>query len=248
MKREDFGMAKDVVRAAFGERGLSLSEDMTADEWRQVGSALYQADTKLQWAVGDWWAFGERRYGEGREIAEEIGFKYSYLANCAWVARRFEISRRRENLTFAVHQDVAAFSAPEADEILDDVEQSGLTSRALRKIIRKRDPDPEAEAEIPYRRRKACDLYLAIIQEIRDRMAETGLTMTECDERTGFHEGYTAHVLTPDTPTGRQARWEMLQCLIDVLWPEGFTLSIEPMGVEAADREERRAASSCSYA
>ena len=44
---------------------------------------------------------------------------YQACADCAWVAAKFETSRRREVLSFEHHRIVAKLSSEEADELLD---------------------------------------------------------------------------------------------------------------------------------
>jgi hypothetical protein len=70
-------------------------------------------------------------------------------------------------------------------------------------------------------------LYRAVIAEVRRQIALRGWTMWQCDERSGVQEGYTAKALHPDTPSGRQSRWETLQLLVDALFPGGLTVRIQ---------------------
>lgn len=54
--------------------------------------------------------------------------------------------------------------------------------------------------------------------EVRKRINALGWPMWMCDERSDLPAGYTAKALHPDTDSGRQARWETLQKLIDGLY------------------------------
>jgi hypothetical protein len=65
----------------------------------------------VSWWLGDWWAFGEARYGERKAIVDAKGWEgpvYQTCADAAMVCRKFETSRRREDLTFNHHREVAA--------------------------------------------------------------------------------------------------------------------------------------------
>jgi hypothetical protein len=58
------------------------------------------------WAIGDWWAFGEHRYGERAAIVkseEWEGPAFQTCMNAAWVCRRFETSSREEVLSYRTH-------------------------------------------------------------------------------------------------------------------------------------------------
>jgi len=90
--------------------GLSLPEDLDCDQWLDVGLALGRVKGVLMWAVGDWWAFGEHRYGERAAIVKGEdweGPKFGTCMNAASVCRRFETSRRHEALSFSMHQEIA---------------------------------------------------------------------------------------------------------------------------------------------
>jgi hypothetical protein len=78
------------------------------------------------WWVGDWWAFGEHRYGGRKAVVEAEdweGPSFQTAMNAASIARAFETSRRREVLSFACHVEVASLPAEEADRLLDWCEE-----------------------------------------------------------------------------------------------------------------------------
>jgi len=91
--------------------GLSLPEDLDCEQWLDVGLALGRVKGVLMWAVGDWWAFGEHRYGERAAIVKGEdweGPKFQTCMNAASVCRRFETSCRQEVVSFGFHQEIAA--------------------------------------------------------------------------------------------------------------------------------------------
>jgi hypothetical protein len=64
----------------------------------------------------------EARYGERKAMVEAgdwEGPKYQTCREAAMVCRKFETSRRREDLTFKHHREVAALPPDEADALLD---------------------------------------------------------------------------------------------------------------------------------
>lgn len=84
--------------------------------------------------IGDWWAFGDHRYGERAAVAAAGLFPLSFstVANAAVVCRMLETSRRREHLGWSHHVEVAPIARlnPDlADEILDRAEREGMIRR-----------------------------------------------------------------------------------------------------------------------
>jgi hypothetical protein len=72
------------------------------------GALLGKIERSVSWWLGDWWAFGEARYGERKAIVEAEDWEGPVYQTCrdpAWVASRFELSRRKDNLTFKHHAE-----------------------------------------------------------------------------------------------------------------------------------------------
>ena len=61
-----------------------------------------------QWAIGDWLNDGKRHYGDGlyKQAAEMLGMEDATLRNFASLADRFELSLRRDNLSYGHHKEV----------------------------------------------------------------------------------------------------------------------------------------------
>lgn len=120
------------------ETSLVLPDSLTYDAWEEVGRVLGRMERSVQWWIGDWVRFGERSYGEMYSQAiEETGRDYGTLRNDVWVAERFDLSRRRDNLSFGHHQEVAADPPSIADAWLDQAEAGGWTRDDLRKARRR---------------------------------------------------------------------------------------------------------------
>jgi hypothetical protein len=100
--------------------GLNLPETCSFEEWREIGQKLGRAKRTLQWWIGDWWVHGEHHYGDRIQQVEDFGLSFQTCANYGRVARAFrETSRRRELLSFAHHETVAALKPEDADRLLD---------------------------------------------------------------------------------------------------------------------------------
>jgi hypothetical protein len=91
------------------------------------------------WWLGDWLVFGKKNYADRYQRAiRAAGLSYQTLRNYAWVARRFELSRRRSTLTFQHHAEVASLLGEEQDALLDLAERHMWTTKQLRQAIRER--------------------------------------------------------------------------------------------------------------
>ncbi len=72
--------------------------------------------------------------------------------------------------------------------------------------------------------------YRSLALQFKARIRQLGLTMLEVDARGGLPEGYTAKALHPDSNTGRQAQYQNLQILLEVLYgPGGFVMASPPL-------------------
>lgn len=52
--------------------------------------------------------------------------------------------------------------------------------------------------------------------------------MWRCDDLSGVQDGYTAKMLHPDTPSGRQASWPTLDLVMRALFPDGYDIIFKP--------------------
>lgn len=117
---------------------LELPADLPYEQWRGIGETLRGVERSLMWWIGDWLRYGEKRYGETyREAEAATGAAYQTLANAKLVAERVEISRRRENLSWSHHAEVAGVTPAQADALLTRAAAEGLSVRALRQEVGK---------------------------------------------------------------------------------------------------------------
>ena len=64
--------------------------------------------------------------------------------------------------------------------------------------------------------------------EIERRRLELGWPAWQLDDRSGVQDGYSQKMLWADAPSGRRASWDMVQLLVDALFPNGFDVEIRP--------------------
>lgn len=130
-------------------RGLQINGTPTFAEWAAYGQVLWDMRSAIQWAIADWIQYGEHAYGEKyAQAMTETKISYRTLANYVWVATKFPISRRRENLSFSHHQEVAAVSNPAIqDEILDRAATEKLGRDEVRELAKPHKPARPARVQ-----------------------------------------------------------------------------------------------------
>ena len=117
--------------------GIQFNEDLTFEEWDSLGQKIAPIGKSIGFIIGDWINYGENRYGEKYEEAlGRTGLAYQTLLNYSYVARKVEISLRKENLDLHHHLVVAKLKTPEEQQFwLDMAEKHKLGIRRLRKSI-----------------------------------------------------------------------------------------------------------------
>jgi len=137
-----------IPKCEIKKAGLIFDKGITFNEWENIGRLLNQIEGSTQWWIGDWLNHGELKWGEKyKEAEEKTDFDYGYMRNLKLVSKNIELSRRRDKLSFAHHQEVAPFEPGEQDYWLDEAEKNNWTRKELRQQIReskieKADPLP----------------------------------------------------------------------------------------------------------
>jgi len=156
--------------AEFTPVELKLPDDMSLEQWSAVGRRLCRTDQIVKWWLGDWAAFGAgdkerkekdwRKYGKLKEFAEANGIDYGMLRNMAWVSRSIPLSRRRDNVEWSKHQEIAPLPAKDQAKWLAKAEKEELPRAELRRQIRQSGGESNAlQSDGPVIRfaSKSCD-------------------------------------------------------------------------------------------
>lgn len=124
---------------------LTLPGDADEATWLAIGHALAQRDSTASWWWGDWWLADRPEWGDRASFFDDPtwnGPAYSTIRHCAATCRWFEIGRRRPELSFSHHAELARriFPARKCDRLLDwCIAQPGPVSvRMLRDEIERR--------------------------------------------------------------------------------------------------------------
>lgn len=124
-------------RVALTRVSWTAPDDLGLPEWIEQGQRMGVMGRSAGWWVGDWLRFGNAKYGEKYTRAIKItGYDAQTLMNMAWVAARYEISRRREKLSWSHHVEVAALDLLTQERLLNRAEADRMSVRDLRELIR----------------------------------------------------------------------------------------------------------------
>jgi hypothetical protein len=128
--------------ASFSRVALGLPPELHFERWRAIGCSVVGSADASTWWLADWARYGEGAYGARyRDAIAITGLGGQTLRNYAWVAGRFEASRRRDTLSFAHHAEVAALQPGEQDAWLDRAEEGSWSRNELRARIRREGPN-----------------------------------------------------------------------------------------------------------
>ncbi len=125
--------------------GLQIKAKLSYSQWSELVGGLQRAHRSILWLLGDALCWGEDTFGE--EFSQAIS-EYSRGAqyNATWVSRQIEISRRRENLSWSHHAEVAMLDRDEQDRFLQEAIDHGWGVHELRGAVRLfRNPPPKLD-------------------------------------------------------------------------------------------------------
>lgn len=127
----------DVEHVLIPKKGLRLPQKLAFERWLNIGRRLSEVNSSSAWCLGDWLTYGEDAFtGRYRDAIEQTSLDYQTLRNYAWVSRRFGLSRRRDNLSFGHHAEVAALPEPEQEFWLRKAEDHSWSRNRLRREVR----------------------------------------------------------------------------------------------------------------
>jgi hypothetical protein len=142
--------------AALTEVSWAPRRDLRLGDWVRQGHWLGKLGRATGWWLGDWLRYGQARYGDRYRAAAAItGYDAQTLMNMAYVASRFDVSRRRENLSFSHHAELAALPVEEQAGWLERAERGMWSVRDLRAEVRRASRSAES-APFPERSSSVC--------------------------------------------------------------------------------------------
>lgn len=117
--------------------GLNLPHNIDRAGWEQLGIYIGALHNVSRWAIGQWLIEGEQRWGElYAQGMEATGLAYETLTNYANVCRSVAPPRRRTELSFSHHAEVAKLEPDVQEHWLQRAVDEHLSRRDLRELIR----------------------------------------------------------------------------------------------------------------
>lgn len=130
-------LASDLPHGAkISATGLFMPADLDEQQWQAVGSMLVTLNSGIQWALGDWWAYGFHAYGErkSKAIAKKLPYEFGSMMNLGWVARKIPASLRNEALSFSHHVAVAKLEPEDQKKWLDKAAKARPKAWSVKKL------------------------------------------------------------------------------------------------------------------
>jgi hypothetical protein len=116
---------------------LTLPDGLTFSAWQAIGERLRQVRAGSMFWTGDWLNYGERRYGEMyAQALEATDWDYETLRAAKWVAEKVESVRRRTDLSWSHHREVASLTPAKQDKFLDEAVTKNWSRAELRAAVR----------------------------------------------------------------------------------------------------------------
>ena len=118
---------------------LKIDKSISGKEYLKVGDFLKRLDGAIQFWVGDWYlrAYADARFFGGTAYSASLIFPKRYVQNIAYVCKRIESSRRREDVSFSHHQVVAPLKPKEQDFWLEKAAKEDISVMKLRRDIKR---------------------------------------------------------------------------------------------------------------
>lgn len=115
-------------RVVITPTGLMMPDDMTFEEWRDVGAVLTHMESAISWAVADWALMAANRVDYWLPADPDVdlskvefdtkyeqlllltNYSYQTLRDYAWIADSVPVSIRNRHVSFSHHRLVAKYA------------------------------------------------------------------------------------------------------------------------------------------
>lgn len=117
--------------------GAEVDGEPTIEQWYEACGMLQHVQGSVMWVLGDLLNYGEHRFGEMyTQAMEETPYQYQTLVNAKSICGKIQFYRRRENLSFTMHAEVANLPDDDQDRWLSRAEAEGWSTHDLRQEIK----------------------------------------------------------------------------------------------------------------
>lgn len=141
---------------ALDEVSLVITSPIEYERWESLGTFLGSLDRRTRWYLGDWLIYGEAEYGEEAaqavddpktryDVARRVtGLDSGTLQNIRSICEKVPRERRRAELGFWIHAEVAPLEPQEQIDWLQKAIDEGWGRTELRAAI-KAEKNPPAD-------------------------------------------------------------------------------------------------------
>ena len=131
-------------KAQFEKNKLIIYDTISIDEWKELGQSLKQVEGSVQFWIGDWARYGEKRGFTGKytdpkvydELEELTGIDRRTIQDYKTVSDRTSAGRHAD-LGFSHHREVAKLPPEKQETYLRRASEEKLSVRDLREEVRK---------------------------------------------------------------------------------------------------------------
>lgn len=117
--------------------GLAFAPNTPVEILGNLLTRLTRHHKRLEWCIGDAINFGETNYpGMYEQWVEQTGLAENTLSTMRWVAERIPSLRRREDVGWSHHREVAPLSPEKQDALLERAADKGMTRWQVRQAVR----------------------------------------------------------------------------------------------------------------
>lgn len=122
----------------YGRTALTIGKPLTLDKFRELLAGLDAMAVGHQFWVGDAAVYGEEHFDEHdfhQAVADALTLEPHTITNYRWVAKSVEPSRRREELTWSHHAEVARLTPAQQAAMLKRAVDKAWGVRELRDAV-----------------------------------------------------------------------------------------------------------------
>ena len=114
---------------------LVLPGTLKIEQWLSIGEQLKTCERAVQWWIGDWLCFGERKYGEMYSQAIDAAQAETWK-HYKYVSESYENCPRGHFLSWSHYREAVAIEEPLRSQLLQKAESENLSVREFQRIIR----------------------------------------------------------------------------------------------------------------
>ena len=119
--------------------GMTITGTPTFEEFQAIGDWLRVCHGAVQWWWGDWLAYGDSRPDYAERLSQALdtsGYEARTLSHLKYVAERVDPIRRRSDVPFSHHVEVACLPPAEQETILAKCADDCLSVQQTRQAVR----------------------------------------------------------------------------------------------------------------